>query len=432
MPSLNLKITDKRILEAPPEINRISDTEIKGFHVRFGRIKIDGTRKSTYYFYYKLGGRAGKEANFKIAHTDVLKSDEARKQAKALAGVVALGKDPQEIKNQEYKARLEEKGKEKVSNLISEFVEQYIKPKRKRPDEAIRVFDKDVLPKIGNVPLDEIDSRQIVTQVLDPIKRRAQTKEKPDAGGVQANKTLSLLKQAFDFGISRGLVNTNPLISIKKINVGGEEKPKDRYLSLDEIKLLLNNLEKTDISFQIKTVIKILLLSGCRVGEVTLAEWSHIDFNSEVWRFPPENVKGRKNSNKGHELPLTKTLINLLRIVQKRYEGLGSEFVFPCLTGANKGQKQMDKRSVARAINRHSKVLEIEKFTPHDFRRTIQTHMASMGIELTVIEKILNHELQGMMRVYNKYDYMKERKVALSDWSNKVSSAIGGKVEQTL
>ena len=62
----------------------------------------------------------------------------------------------------------------------------------------------------------------------------------------------------------------------------------------------------------------------------------------------------------------------------------------------------------------------LEKFTPHDLRRTVQTQLAAMGIDAVVIEKILNHQLQGMMRVYNQYDYMKERDFALEAWAQKL------------
>ena len=84
----------------------------------------------------------------------------------------------------------------------------------------------------------------------------------------------------------------------------------------------------------------------------------------------------------------------------------------------------MESRSVSKAVARHTESFGIDKFTPHDFRRTIQTQLAKLGVDAVVVEKVLNHELSGMMRIYNQYDYMKERSAALLKWSNKVTKII--------
>ena len=72
-------------------------------------------------------------------------------------------------------------------------------------------------------------------------------------------------------------------------------------------------------------------------------------------------------------------------------------------------------------------------FTPHDLRRTFASRMADLGVAPHVIEKILNHKLEGMMAVYNHAEYMPEREAAMKLWGLKVaalrrkkSPALGG------
>jgi integrase len=70
--------------------------------------------------------------------------------------------------------------------------------------------------------------------------------------------------------------------------------------------------------------------------------------------------------------------------------------------------------------------LGVEKFTPHDLRRTAATRMAEAGEMDEVIDAILNHAKQGVIKVYNKYRYDKEKRAALESWSRKLHSIITG------
>lgn len=52
----------------------------------------------------------------------------------------------------------------------------------------------------------------------------------------------------------------------------------------------------------------------------------------------------------------------------------------------------------------------------HDFRRTARTHLAALGVEPHVAERCLNHKLKGVEGVYNRHDYLAERRRALEAW----------------
>lgn len=416
MTAIKQKLTDSVIKNIPLEVTKISDTLISGFHLRVGKLNHDGSRKANYYLYYRVGGRAGKAANYKLGGTDVLTAKQARKLAEEKRGELAKGIDPQAQRRAENQAVQNSKLDPSVTDLLNEFYTHYVIPHRKRPEEVERSFKKDIKPTLGKYKLKDLNKRLVIKKALDPIIARG----KNGRGKVQANKTLSLLKQVFQFGVERGLLDKNPIADIKRQSIGGKEHSRERYLTLDEIKTLLNNLSKPDISIQIQNVIRILLYTGCRVGEISLAEWKHINFEKRIWSFPPDNVKGRKGDTKGHLVPLNDEIIAVLKQQQESTRHMESNYVFPCQTGFDKGLKAMDKRSVARALSRHHKELGLDKFTPHDLRRTVQTQLAAMGVDGIVIEKILNHQLQGMMRVYNQYNYMKERDEALLKWSNRL------------
>jgi integrase len=86
----------------------------------------------------------------------------------------------------------------------------------------------------------------------------------------------------------------------------------------------------------------------------------------------------------------------------------------------------MTAHALARAVARHWEAMGIpEKFTPHDLRRTLRTRLAELGVDDIVAERVMNHKLQGMLRVYNRHSYDQEKRQALQRWEQKLSSILG-------
>lgn len=419
MSSILLKITDSVIKSSDITLKRISDTELKGFHVRLGKIKPSGDRAGSFYLYYRLGGRGGIERNYKIGDVGAFSSLEARKEAKKLIGEIAKGNDIKSKKEKKIDNVKQHEKSDDVAVLMNVFIEKFIKTERKRPDDPIRMINVDIIPSIGKVKLSELDTKEIITQCIDPIVNRGSK--------VYAGRVFSLLKQAFQFGVHRGLIQISPLNNTKKRNITGKELAKDRFLTEDELKIFFDNLPKARITRPVQIALTLLCLTGCRVNEMIIAEWEHINFDTNIWFFPPENTKSHKGKEKPHHVPLNPTIIKYLKELELQFSYLDSKYIFPSVSKRNveAGAEPMKSRSMSQAVARHTEYFGIDKFTPHDFRRTVQTQMAKMGVDAIVIEKVLNHELAGMMRIYNQYDYMEERRSALEQWSVKLNKLIG-------
>jgi integrase len=424
-----IKITDSVLRNIPPSITLINDTEIKGFHVRLGKVKADGTRSGAYYLYYRIGGRKGFQRNYKIDNISTvgMTASKVRDQAIIFTGLVKSGVDifaereKQERTNileREAIAQVQEVQKkiesETVAFLMAEFTERYINLERKRPESARYIIDTNINPAIGHIPLAEVTSRIVLTQCIDPIKNIGHK--------AHARKVLALLKQGFRFGVDRGLIESNPIGQMSVSTNVGKEISRDRFLTLSEIKVLLTNLPRVGMSRQVQLAIELLLLTGCRVQELTLSEWAHVDFDEKMWHFPPENTKSRIGEEKAHDVPLNDEIIKRLTELKLLFAYIDSKFILPSITTqqGEPGSQPLDKRSIARAVARNYEALKVEKFTPHDFRRTLQSNLIPLGVDTIVTEKLLNHELQGMLRIYNQYDYMDERRAALALWANKI------------
>ncbi|MCL1160474.1 site-specific integrase [Shewanella chilikensis] len=415
MTSVKVKITDSIMRQVPEEVTRINDAELSGFYVQIGERSPNGVRSFTYYLYYRLGGRNGIQRRYPIGNANVLTASEARKEATRLKGRVAIGEDVFLTRKKTHAAIAKSKTEPKVALLVKEFMDIYVNRHRKRPEEVQRMMNADILPTLGKEKLSQLNRRLVINKGLDPILARGSK--------VQANKTLSVLKQMFDFGIQRGLLDHNPLAGTKRQVVGGNESSRDRHLSLAEIQIVFDRLPRLGISHQVITILKIILLTGCRVNEIASAKWREFDFENQLWTIPKENVKAKKGKEKEHHVPLNDHLIALLDEAKKAYAYLNSEYVFPSLscTTVAPGVKPIDKRSVARAVKRHIEELGVEPFTPHDLRRTTATMLSELGVDPIVVEKVLNHELMGVMAVYNRHQYMNKRKEALNLLSTHLS-----------
>ncbi len=417
MASIRAKLTESVLNNIPLEITKINDTEIPGFYLNIGKPNKDGERSQVFYLYYRLGGRGSKERRLALGKSSVLTVGEARKLAKQYIGDVSRGLDVFLEQKERTIAQKQEDEAPTVKELATEFLERYIKVNRKDPLEVERMLKKDVLKAIGGVKLKDITRRDILSKVLDPITDRG--------AGTQANKTLSILKQMFDFAVERDLMQGNPISTAKKKNVGGIEKPRTRALEFEELIQVFERLPKLGVSTQVIYALKFIALTGCRPIEVTGAQWNEFDFEKMIWTIPDERVKQNKGGERIHKVPITQNMIIMLDELRASFSYLGSKYVFPSTTCINSspGEQPIDRHSLSRAVNRKQKELGVPKFVPHDLRRTMATRLGDddIGADPIVVEKILNHQLQGMQKVYNLQDYMEKRMRLLQLWDMKLN-----------
>jgi integrase len=209
---------------------------------------------------------------------------------------------------------------------------------------------------------------------------------------VLANRTRAVLGAIYKWAIREDIVADNPVSGISR--PGGQETPKERALSDDELKAIWSVLEKR--ASQVKEVLRLIILTGQSPGEVMEIRWDEVDWIEKLWEIPGSRTK----NGKPHVVPLS---AQALRILEKQRETL----------------------LVRRTVNSVCEELKIKSFAPHDLRRTCATGLGKMEVPGLVIALILNHTLPGVTnRVYNRYDYLKEKRDALNAWGTRLSRII--------
>ena len=157
----------------------------------------------------------------------------------------------------------------------------------------------------------------------------------------------------------------------------------------------------------------VIVLTLIRKSELLLAEWREIDFDSAQWEIPPEHAK----TNAALLIPLSKQVAEMFREL-KSLAG-NSHFILP---GRGSSIKPFAKNALNKALE--GLTFPMPPFTIHDLRRTASTHLHELGFKPDVIEKALNHKIGGIRGVYNKAEYLEERKLMLRQWADYVESLV--------
>ncbi len=258
------------------------------------------------------------------------------------------------------------------------------------------IFDAYIVPKIGRYPLADITPPDLL-RLLDAIKLKAPS---------SALAVHGTLKRMFEFAIGRQLMMFNPVAAIPARAVA-EKKARERSLSPQEIGTLLRGLDEGKGEPSTLNAFRLLLLTMVRREELLQATWEEFDLDNASWLIPGERTK----NGKPHLVPLSSQALALI-LEQKETTG-GVGLVLPGRTAG----KPISTGTLHESMKRNSG-FGIAPFTPHDFRRTASTILHEQGWNTDVIEKALNHTMRGVRGVYNKAEYLDQRREMLQAWAD--------------
>lgn len=381
------QFTDTYIKHLKPQDKRSEKFEGGGFG-----ILIYPTGTKSWIYRYKINN---KKDYIIFGYYPTMTLSEARKRFNELRDIRRQGINPRIQIEQEFKRE-----RFTIEKLITVWYKNYVEKNHKKPLKVKQQIDADIIPLLGHIELDKIQTIDI-SSALDKIVQRG--------APIHANRILSSLKQAFNYAVSRGNMAHNPASNIRARDIGGIERPRERFLKLEEIKILWHFLDsnKNQMSLQTKSAIKIMLLTGVRTAEIRLAKWHDIDFETSLWTIPAENNKGAVTV-KIHLTELTKSTLKKLIAIND------SAFV---LSGISP-EKSLDENALPRAIRRIQDRVGIPEWTAHDLRRTFATQLGkTLNIDPVIIEKCLGHKMPRIMATYNKNEMLPQRKEALEKWS---------------
>jgi integrase len=253
---------------------------------------------------------------------------------------------------------------------------------------------------IGNRSVRDIKRREVI-EIIERITDRGSP--------VMANRVLATMRKFFNWCVNRGILEVSPLAGISPPT---RERSRERVLSDKEIANVLAAAQSTPYPFG--PIVLLLFLTAQRREEVGGMRWNEIDLKQKIWTIPAERIKNAK----GHQVHLSDLAISILNSLPRfvNADGTPSDLVFTstgktAFSGYSRAKGIMDKRS------------GVIDWRLHDIRRTVATELARLGAAVHVVEAILNHRsgvISGVAAVYQRHDFLEERKTALSNWSDQI------------
>jgi integrase len=363
------------------------DDAMPGFGVRLRR---SGAR--SWVVQYAI---AGKTRRMALGSTAVLDLEPARKRAKEILSRVALGEDP-------ARARTEERAR--AGETFGQCIGLYLQRRRIDPrlrfksySEIERHLDRN-LKALHPLHITAVTRRAIAIELTRITER----------GAVEANRTRASLIKAMDWCAREGFIESNPAALTNK----NAEQSRSRVLVMKELADIWNALPEGDFG----DIIKLLMLTGCRLREISYLRWDEINPERDTIVIPAARSKNRL----AHTIHLVPAAAAILR-AREQTEARGAVF-----GRGERGYSGWDRPK--QKLDQQIKLTTA--WTIHDLRRSTSTHMGEIGILPHVVEACLNHisgSKGGTAGIYNKAQYETWKAEAWARWADHLLAAVEGR-----
>jgi integrase len=386
---MRVKLTDRLVAGLKPGDEPHFDETARGLSIDAGT----GTKTWVLHF---TSPRTGKRARIRLGHYPATSLAGARARAVEARDHLDQGRDPKDV--------LAEYGTMSVGTLVASYLDKHVRPNLRSAKAIERRLSKNVLPIIGSLRLADLHRREI-SRVVDPILKRG----KP----VEAARCFEDVRAMFRWALARGDLDHSPIEGMRKPTIS---QPRERSLADEEIAHLWSALPiALARSVVCQRIVKLCIVTGQRVGEVSGMSTDELDLEKRLWIIPAARSKNKH----AHSVPLSALAVDLIE------EALsGGEFVFP----NDRRDGPLPAHAVAKTIRKAEARLGLRHFTAHDLRRTVVSKMGELGVAPIVLGHVINHRSTTRagvtLAVYAQYDYAKEKRTALDLWADRLTAIV--------
>ena len=329
---------------------------------------------------------------------------QAREEARMIKAEVRSGIDPR-ARRAGARAAAKAEAQTEARKTFRAIAENYIAlecPGLQRGVETEAIIRRELLPPWSDrhtagfrrSDLTELTDRLIVTGTP-----------------MAAHRVYQTATRIFNWALNRGDIEASPFAAMKP---PVKKVARDRALKDHEIKTLWAVWAKEAYPFG--PLQQLLLLLGQRRSEVAKMRWPEVDFDKREWTIPASRSKSRRE----HIVPLADAAVDILKNLPRFADG---DFVFTTtagrvpVTGFSRVKDRIDQMLVDQDT-------AIENWRVHDLRRTCRTGLARLGVPEIVSERVLNHQAQGLTKIYNVHEYLDEKRDALARWAQEVQNIV--------
>lgn len=370
-----------------------------GFAVR---VTASGSRSFVYF--HRTNGRAHVEtigrhtANFSVLDA-IIKAQEREEE-------IRNGGDPLPARTK----TIQEKAKPKeltVGELLDDWIKRRVMSRLRSAKVIKQGLDRMVQPCIGHINVRDL-KRSDISRVLNKIA--------DENGEVQADRVLSYIRTALNWHELHGGDDTfRTPIPRGMARVSPGERAKKRILDDTELRDLWAALEIVKAPACFPPLVKTILLTACRRSEVARMHTSEL--TGDLWTIPGSRYK----TGLDHVVPLT---IGTMQTKPFIFSTTGGTVAF---ANFSKSKAALD-RAIAVIRERDGRE-PMPRWTLHDLRRTARSLMSRAKVPSDYAERCLGHAIPGIRGIYDKYEYLDEKREAFDKLAAMVAGIVLDKVQ---
>lgn len=335
----------------------------------------------------------GRRREMGLGSATLVSLKEAREAAEVFRKVVREGKDP--IKERDKARRQAARNIHLLDDMAKDAFEAR-KAELKGDGEAGRWFSPlqhHILPKLGKVPVGEIDQRDI-RDTLAPIWHT-----KADTARKAMNRLGLVLKHAAALGLEVDLQATEKA----KALLGKQRHQATNIPAMPwkEVPAFYASLSDGSVTH---LALRLLILTGVRSGPLRFIREEQID--GDIWVIPAVGMKGRKDATTDFRVPLS---TEALSVISEARRHAREGYLFPNVRRGVISDMTMS------AYMQRAKM----DYRPHGFRSSLRDWLAETSdTPFEVAETILGHVVGGSTeRSYRRTDYLDQRRVVMEKWA---------------
>jgi integrase len=400
------------------------DAVLKGFGIRVMPDRADGRARKIFLFQYRAGDKVRREPLGEWGAE--LTAGQARRKAETLRGAVRDRRDPVAERKAtaaairsavEVGKRAAEADAFTLGKLVDAWEARALS--LRRPG-----YSKEATTRVRQGLADWLT--RPVTALTRSVAAAALQEAAKGRGAIAGNRLLAYSRACFGWGIKADLVTVNPFLGLAQT---GRERARDRVLTEREVSLIWRACDGLENPQQ--AYVRFLLLTLQRRSEVAGARWSEMTGDMATWTIPAERAK----NGRAHLVHLAPTARDVLKGLTRAAD---QPLVFALpggtqITAFSVIKKALDvtiaKLEVEDAAEEGREPVTVPGWTFHDFRRTGVTVLANQGTPPHVADRLLNHvsgSIQGVAAVYQRAEFLAERKAALEAWAEFVTECGSG------
>ncbi|WP_413111654.1 tyrosine-type recombinase/integrase [Thaumasiovibrio sp. DFM-14] len=286
-----------------------------------------------------------------------------------------------------------------ADDCVDAWLEQHVVTLSPQSQELYHSIAKNhMYGKLPQIAVERITPREW-TQWLDGIAA---------VNPKTANSVFSKMRACLNFCKTKFLIENTKFDLLRQANVGKAAEKGERVLDFDELAKIWVAIERSKAGTSTKNLHLISMLWGNRLSELRLARRDHFDLDKCLWTVPAEISKTRKQIRR----PIPRQIVPFIERLMSIYDDVlfpGADLAVPITISA-----------CNRYIRRLRHSLDLPHWRTHDFRRSISTLCSEQGTPPHVIEKMLGHELGGVLGIYNKHNWHEEQLIAYERYADRI------------